>query len=481
MTDTIHALAERAATAVDGTNAFVEDRLLPRGELYFCTLRPAGDRGRLRQTAHPRSAYNRAIASLLGAVDVYASQAWFGAPSRQRRHASVFSHAWIDLDTYKSGLAGASLEQIVAAIVERCDDHGIPRPSEIVYSGQGVYPKWVFSELRGPETRERVEALNRALCAHFVDLGGDRASTDAARVLRVPGTIHGETGQWVRVVHRERATDGTIRRHALDALADAVGALPRGSAVGRRAGTDGTPAGTTELAENAPHRRRRSADHGPFAATARFWADWHRNVLRDLEVLVTLRWPDGVPVGWRDLVGFLGAVQLAHLHPRDTLWPKIREWAQRFIPHDFVDTNLDAYCTTLLERATRAHHGQFVTAPDGQRVSPIYTYRKTTLRALLHITAEEEPHLRALISADEKRKRARRRAETQRRERGRRTRAAYNADRAARAERRAREIARRRANGQSYEAIAEALGITAKAARRRHEAARHRERRREGR
>jgi hypothetical protein len=69
------------------------------------------------------------------------------------------------------------------------------RPSLVVDSGGGFQPYWLFREPVGltPESITRLEKINRGLSQA---LGGDVAATDAARILRLPGTFNMKlTGQ----------------------------------------------------------------------------------------------------------------------------------------------------------------------------------------------------------------------------------------------------------------------------------------------
>jgi hypothetical protein len=63
------------------------------------------------------------------------------------------------------------------------------RPSILVDSGGGFQPYWLFREpvKLSQETIKRLEGINRSVARA---LGGDVAATDAARILRLPGTFN---------------------------------------------------------------------------------------------------------------------------------------------------------------------------------------------------------------------------------------------------------------------------------------------------
>jgi len=468
MDTAISGAATAEAQPIDGHWSITETRPLPDEELYFCTLTRSGRSGRLLQTPHVRSAFNRVAGRTSGTVDTYISQAMFRAPNRKTRNVAALTHAWADLDTYKSEIADLSIDDVVRAVRDRCANQDLPAPSEIIFSGQGFYLKWHLASIQGPDAVQHVRAINRGLCGRFIDFGADRVATDAARVLRLPGSVHGETGELVRVVHRETDDLGRVRRYAFDTLA---------AIRGDPAGEDGAAhdAGLVHLGPQRHRWGRTSTDDGPRAGSQWCWATWHEKVLADLETLAELRWQSrSVPEGWRDLFCFLGAVQLAHLRPRPALWTEIRAWANRFVAPGFVDRAFAQYCSTLLDRAGRAAAGETVTAPNGKTATLIYTHSKTRLRALLDVAPSEEPHLAALIGEKEKTRRARNRARQRRRDAGQRTRAQHQGDRAAAADTVASEIRRRRETGETWQNIAVALGVSEKAARRRLENARRR-------
>ena len=149
--------------------------------------------------AHLRGLATRAIA-LGRRTDVYV-----GCAPRTRRHGGrdAVEHAhvlWADCDG----------EHAVAALHD-CD----PQPSIIIASGSGTncHAYWPLTR---PAGRDAIERGNRRL-AHA--LGADPASADAARILRVPGTLNFKHDAPNRVDALRLDTD---RRHE---IANVVGDL----------------------------------------------------------------------------------------------------------------------------------------------------------------------------------------------------------------------------------------------------------------
>ena len=163
-TTTRHETAARFLAAIAGTAG--------RGELL--ELRYRLDDGQRMGQVFDRPDRLRGLATRAIALgrrtDVYV-----GCAPRTRRHGgrNAVERAfvlWADCDG----------EAAVAALAEFD-----PAPTIVIGSGSGsnCHAYWPLTE---PLTREEVERANRRL-AHA--LGADRASADAARILRVPGTL----------------------------------------------------------------------------------------------------------------------------------------------------------------------------------------------------------------------------------------------------------------------------------------------------
>jgi phage/plasmid-associated DNA primase len=87
-------------------------------------------------------------------------------------------------------------------------------PSRIHATGNGYHCFWLFKEAMAVQTdMERIEAALKLVC----DLvGGDQAVTQAAALMRLPGTHNTKFGEWAPVV----IVDQNERRYELDDLED---------------------------------------------------------------------------------------------------------------------------------------------------------------------------------------------------------------------------------------------------------------------
>ncbi len=104
---------------------------------------------------------------------------------RVRSNVDQLKALWFDID-FKGGLSDPT--QVVAALREFSKRTGMPAPSILVHSGNGVHAYWPL-ETPVPYERWQRMADNLKELAHEHKLPADTACTaDACRVLRPPGT-----------------------------------------------------------------------------------------------------------------------------------------------------------------------------------------------------------------------------------------------------------------------------------------------------
>lgn len=136
---------------------------------------------------------------------------------RVRENVDQLKALWFDID-FKGGLSDPTL--VVAALREFSKRTGMPPPSILVHSGNGVHAYWPFTTPVGYERWQRMADRLKEL-ANENSLPADLVCTaDACRVLRPPGTWNfkdrGEPKQ-VRVLY------GRGPLHAPEALELALG------------------------------------------------------------------------------------------------------------------------------------------------------------------------------------------------------------------------------------------------------------------
>jgi hypothetical protein len=133
---------------------------------------------------------------------------------RKEKYLSKLTACYTDIDSGRpeSEDPGAAFEwreaQYEAGIL--ADKGIIPQPSIMARSGRGVYLFWLLRDEKDPskpphawpEKLQLYKLCNRALnlLIRTHGLPADKAAIDAARVLRVPGSIHRKTGRRVEYI-----------------------------------------------------------------------------------------------------------------------------------------------------------------------------------------------------------------------------------------------------------------------------------------
>jgi hypothetical protein len=387
---------------------------------------------RWRQRAYPVSKLADVLPELTGETDVYFAQGRFFGYKRLVAELAGISAAWSDMDFYKvpklRDMHPLAVLEEALILLERAK---IPAPSLAISTGRGLAILW----LHDPVPRQALPRWNlvqQRLHEALKPLGADAGAKDAARVLRLAGTVNGKSGTFVEALR----PPGEVWE--FDRLADEI--LPH---------TREEMAELRDLrvqrAARRPERRLWTPGQGLTVATL-----WEAR-LTDLQMLLRLRWDrEELPPGHRDkwmLVAGCGMAWLA-ANPevmRRELFALAREvggW-----PEGETATRMQA----VIGRAMRAEAGEKIVY-GGVEVDPRYRLRTQTVQDWLEITAEEERHMKTLISQTQK---ARRRAEKRRREG-----ATPQEAIVSRAANRREEARRRSAEGEPHKDIATALGVS---------------------
>lgn len=385
----------------------------------------------------------RAVAVGLASSDdlnLYQSQAGYRADRRVIANVAALPAAFVDLDFYRvPDLAGLDAESVLDRVLDALP--WLPLPTLLFNSGRGAYLEWLFDKPLSPDQLGAWQAVQRVLVEALAPFGADRNAADAARVLRVVGSVNLRNSERVAGLRdigpavRFDQFKGLVLSHGL--------AEARNRAVGRaRASGD---CGTL------PRELRRAVDDsgGPTAAqraqAIKPYDLAHARML-DCRTIAELR---GVPMtDYRHRLLFVYAVSAAwFVGGEDQLVAEL----EAFAADHFADP--DRYgprCAgTVIDRLRRDREGVVAVWFDaGVRVPNRYRLRNDTIIRYLDLTAAEQRELRTIMGPEE---RQRRRVD--------RRRAAGVADRAARtADRQARAVELRRA-GLSQAAIAAELGV----------------------
>ncbi|KQO58065.1 hypothetical protein ASF24_15605 [Methylobacterium sp. Leaf86] len=351
-----------------------------RGKVCLAAATPGVGKGWNEGLVAPSS---RALSQHIAVADfAYQGMLRFSG-HRDARHVVGISSAFQDLDYYKDGLphASASAEDVAGILLEAYEAAGIPRPSYIQDSGQGAYAVWLFAgmtgkalprwqramrNLRGPKldkagnapaTRgtpdpkevafeERMLPLRRTL----KDLGLDRGAFDAARVLKVMGTVHPDTGRMARLAWPSSFDD--IEHVSFDVWCDALMPYTRAELASLRAEREAWKAANPDHVK-APQPKRKRPPGGKWAL-----------ILSDLMRLLEHRGAQWFADNRRrDLWAYYAATAISV-----TQGGNAEAWAERLAPLIGLPIHELTVALSGVERGMLAHQaGDTVPWNDGTR------------------------------------------------------------------------------------------------------------------
>ena len=150
--------------------------------------------------------------------DSYLSQGEFFRPNRRVVNLWRIGVCFVDLDVYRTEAGDHSPEFLVDMVRFHCEAENTPRPSLIVWSGRGLYLKWVLERPLPQAALPRWIAVQRELVRRFAAFGADPKAVPASQVLRLVQTVNTKSGERVRVLYQ---SDG-LCLYRFDDLADHV-------------------------------------------------------------------------------------------------------------------------------------------------------------------------------------------------------------------------------------------------------------------
>jgi len=369
------------------------------------------------------------VGYLQGHKDVYISQNRFFARLRRIATLGQLDAMWADLDYYRNPeLAGLHPLKVLELALERLRGEGIPEPSFAVFTGRGLVLVW----LHYPVPRAalpRWNACQQRLYEVLKDFGADRLARDAARVLRLIGTMNSKTGVLVEAL--TPAEDPW----PFDRLADAILPLTR--------------AEIRDLRVARALRGKTLVRPPQLYTEATLW----EARLADLQKLLWLRWFGRLPPGQRDAWLFIAGVAMSWLCIPEVLLRELFALAYQVADWDEKETRTRLHA--VIKRAHMAARGETVEWM-GQRIDPRYRFTNETIIEWLQITPEEQEQLSVIKDERGQRELARLRKEKSRRKAGALPREEYLAQ----AEMRRQEVLRLRQEGMSIRQIAEKIGLS---------------------
>ena len=418
---------------------------------FFSIVVPSAEPGR-RQRPYVVQELREVLEGLEEEGDVWISQALLRVPRRSLVNVLSVGLLFVDLDTYKDErLAALGLDALLEEVTGCCEERDVPQPSLVIFSGRGLQLKWLLTEQLPAYALPRWSWCQRVLCERLAPLRADPAACDAARVLRVVGTVNSRSGCEARVV------SGDVRapvRYSFEDLCEALRPYRREEVRVFKAATAERRAARQAAQPSARRRPARRVVAPP--RRDKRWANdlaWAR--FCDLRTVIELR--GGIDPGARMLFLFwcLNFVCLSRVVDSEEVMRASAEELVRSIDPSWCYE--PAELSTLLARSIAYANGEVV-AFRGEEYPPLYTPKNEYLIRVLGITLEEQRSLGTIISREVARERNRARDEKHRREkREAQPRAAY-LEGVSKAERNAK-IVEMYKEGRTQQQIAEAFGL----------------------
>jgi len=124
-----------------------------------------------------------------GGWDAYFAPALFAEQSRKKDAAQTVQAFWIDADA-GPGKEYTSVKEAAHAVLNWANEKGLPIPTHVVNSGNGLHVYWVLDQAYPVADWTPVaQQLKQALSVDKV-VNDAQVTADAARILRVPGTYN---------------------------------------------------------------------------------------------------------------------------------------------------------------------------------------------------------------------------------------------------------------------------------------------------
>lgn len=320
------------------------------------------------------------------ALDVYQSQNGFESSRRAVDAVSSLTSCWVDLDVYNvPELRNVTEDELLDKVLEA--HPWLPMPTAVISSGRGFYFQWVFNE---PITREKLpkwQQLMDVLTDVLLPFGADSHAKDAARVLRIIGSINQKNGEEVCGYQR---TGERIKFNRFYRLMMAEGLA---LVVDRN-----TQHQAHQADQPAPKRLNSEKLKAQYLRTYQLALDR----MADCHTLAGLR---GSPylAEHRSRLSFVYAVSGA------MYWADISQAKNEidaFADRHFLEPHKYGHKLhpTVLNYMDQAQAG-IPLLWQGQKRDRRYYLKNITVVEMLEITLEEQQHLRTLISPVEKNRR----------------------------------------------------------------------------
>lgn len=361
------------------------------------------------------------LAEWLGS-DVYFSQNTFYRPSRKIEYIRQLRALYVDVDCY---LLNFDPEWVIGSMEAGLFRTRVPEPNLIIHSGRGLGVVWLLEPVPA-KALPLWQAVENYLVKQLTQFGGDAKASDAARILRVAGSVNSKVSEPVLVQYRHdyRHQLRDIEREYLPELSPA------------RTRTDGR----TDARTHSKMYRVHSLHYARLMDLVRLCEarEWRMDGYREVTLFLYRYW------------------SCCYLADPDEALRGVLELNEQFtnpLPRREVTT-----ATRSAEKAWEARNDDEANRLAQERGYPGAGYNVSNNKLIdwLQITPDEQRQLETIIGRSIKYERNNQRREKARRSEGKATRTEYLNDAA---ERRT-EALRLRSEGLSHQDIADRLGIS---------------------
>lgn len=132
------------------------------------------------------------------ADNVFIAMNTFKSKKRSTDNLQTLNALYIDIDCYNLGL---SQDYVLDVLNDDYFGRLIPTPTYVINSGNGMYLIWKLDG-ENPKALKRWRATQKYICKLLQGFGADCNALDAARILRVPGSINAKTNKLVTIMQQ---------------------------------------------------------------------------------------------------------------------------------------------------------------------------------------------------------------------------------------------------------------------------------------
>lgn len=149
-------------------------------------------------------------------TDVYFSQNTFYRPARKIEHIRQLRSLYVDVDCY---LLNFDPAWVIGSMEMELFQSKMPEPNFIIFSGRGLVLVWLLDPVP-PQALPLWQAVENHFVRQMKAFGGDAKASDAARILRLAGTVNSRSNEpvYVQYRHTDRYVLRDIEREYLPEL-----------------------------------------------------------------------------------------------------------------------------------------------------------------------------------------------------------------------------------------------------------------------